>query len=73
MPIDRPYAYHKPSADGLAKITQLREVYSLVERVIRDVCPDSRQRSTAITYNETAAMWAIKSVVFNDAESVVER
>jgi hypothetical protein len=71
MPIDKPYAYHKPSDDGLAKITKLREVYSEVERVIRAVCPESRQRSEAITCNETAAMWAIKAVVFNDPASEV--
>jgi hypothetical protein len=72
MPIDKPYAYHKPSAEGLRKITKLREIFSLVEQVIRETCPESRQRSMAVTRNEETAMWAIKAVVFNDPESVVE-
>lgn len=71
--IDKPYAYHKPTVEGLDKITKLREVYSLVDRLIREVCPESRQRSEAITCNETAAMWAIKAVVFNDPESEVSQ
>lgn len=70
--IDKPYAYHRPSDDGLAKITELRELFSLVDRKIKALCPDSRQRSVAITNNEQTAMWAIKAVVFNDADSVVE-
>lgn len=71
MPIDKPYAYHHPSADGLKRITRLRQAFSEVDRMIRLECPDSRQRAVALTYNETTAMWAIKAVVFNDPESVI--
>jgi len=70
--IDKPYAYHKPSADGLAKITRLREHFSNGEKLIREVCGDVRHRSIAITNNEQTAMWAIKAVVFNDPNSEIE-
>lgn len=72
MPIDKPYAYHKPSAEGLAKINSLREAYSNVQRIIDEICSASRQKSVAITELETSAMWAIKAVVFNDPQSEVE-
>jgi hypothetical protein len=72
MPIDKPYAYHRPSDDGLARITELRELFSLVDRKIHELCPPSRQQSVALTNNEQTAMWAIKAVVFNDPDSVVE-
>lgn len=71
MPIDKPYAYHKPSTDGLEKINRLREHFSEGERLIRELCPPSRHQSVALTQNETTAMWAIKAVVFNDPASVV--
>lgn len=71
MPIDKPYAYHKPSPEGLDKITKLREAFSNIEKLIKEVCPESRQRSIAITELETTAMWAIKAVVFNDPNSEV--
>lgn len=71
MPIDKPYAYHKPSEEGLAKINRLREHFSEGERLIREICPQSRQAAVAITNNEQTAMWAIKSVVFNDPASEV--
>ena len=70
--IDKPYAFHKPSMDGLLKINKLREHFSEGERLIKEICPESRQRAVAITNNEQTAMWAIKSVVFNDPQSVVE-
>jgi hypothetical protein len=72
MPIDKPYAYHKPSTDGMSRINRLREAFSFVEREIQECCKDSRQKSIAITNNEQTAMWAIKAVVFNDPESVAE-
>lgn len=72
MPIDKPYAYHKPSEEGLAKINRLREHFSEGERLIKEICGNTRQASVAITNNETTAMWAIKAVVFNDPDSVVD-
>lgn len=72
MPIDKPYAYHRPSPNGLGKINRLREHFSEGERLIREICPQSRHQSVALTQNETTAMWAIKAVVFNDPESVVD-
>lgn len=69
--IDKPFAYHKPSDDGMAKITALREAFSAVKATIEANCPPSRQTSVAITELETSAMWAIKAVVFNDPNSEV--
>lgn len=71
--IDKPFAYHKPSDDGLAKINALREKYSDLQRAIEENCPPSRQKSVAITELETSAMWAIKAVVFNDPASEVNK
>ena len=67
--IDKPYAYHKPSPAGLDKINRLREHFSEGERLIKEICGNNRQASVAITNNEQTAMWAIKSVVFNDPDS----
>ncbi len=72
MPIDKPFAYHKPSAEGLQKINDLRAAYSGLQDLIKQVCPDSRHKSVALTELETSAMWAIKAVVFNDPKSEVD-
>lgn len=66
------FAYHKPGADGLEKITRLREAFSVVAQWIEELAPQSREKSVALTNLEQAAMWAIKAVVCNDPESEVE-
>jgi hypothetical protein len=66
------FAYHKPSPEGLAKIKALRESFSNLCTIIGEVCPDSREKSVALTNLETTAMWAVKSVVCNDPASQVE-
>jgi hypothetical protein len=69
--IDKPFAYHKPSDEGLAKITFFREEFSAMKATIEANAPNSRERANAITRLEEAAMWAIKAVVFNDPKSEV--
>lgn len=66
------FAYHKPSSEGLTHITNLREGFSDLYQQIMNGCPASRERSVALTELESAAMWAIKSVVLNDPNSEVE-
>ena len=70
--IKKTYAYHKPSEAGLDTIRALRQRFSMLHDAILATCPDSRERSVALTNLETTAMWAIKSVVCNDPESKVE-
>lgn len=65
------FAYHKPSAAGLEKITKLREAFSAMHDLIDSLAPNSREKSVAFTELETTAMWAIKAVVCNDPESEV--
>ena len=72
MPIDKPYAYHKPSTEGMERIDKLREHFSAGERLIKEVCKDPRRAAIAITQNEQTAMWAIKAVVFSDPDAVAE-
>lgn len=69
--IDKPFAYHKPSDEGMTRITAVREAYSVLKKTLEDNCPASRHLSVAVTELETSAMWAIKAVVFNDPKSEV--
>lgn len=69
--IAKPYAYHRPGDDSLLKITKLRQKFSEVDALVKELCPASRERSETITCLETTAMWAIKSVVINDPKSEV--
>ena len=66
------YAYHKPSDTGIAKIRKIREALSQLHDLIEAECPNSREKSVALTQLETTAMWTIKSAVCNDPQSEVE-
>ena len=66
-------AYVEPvSKDGHERITKLRVAFSDLKARIEQLCPGSRYRSVALTELETAEMWTIKAVVFNDSQSEVE-
>ena len=69
--MEKTFAYHKPSAEGLEKITALRELFSSVHSEIKRLAPPSREQSVALTKLEETAMWAIKAVVCNDPQSEV--
>lgn len=68
-PIRKRYAYHKPSAVALNKIARLRRAFSMLEDILEEVCPKSRELSIAVTHLEDASMYAVKAVVFNDPAS----
>lgn len=69
--MNKTYAYHKPSSDGLDKITILRVAFSKMHDLIEELAPQSREKSVAFTNLETTAMWAIKAVVCNDPKSEI--
>lgn len=66
------YLYHQPSEESKEKIRKLREAFSNLDDLIKELTPGSREQSCAITNLEQSAMWAIKAVVVNDPESKVE-
>lgn len=70
--IEKTFAYHAPSEVAKAKITTIREEFSALKKRIEIECPNSRERAVALTELETSAMWAIKSVVSNDPESIAD-
>jgi hypothetical protein len=70
--IDKTFAHHKPSPEGLATITFLQEEFSAMKAVIEANMPASRERFIALTKLEELAMWAVKAVVCNDPKSEVQ-
>lgn len=70
--MEKMYTYHKPSEEGIEKIAKLRKAFSDLHDVVKATCPVTREQAVALTNLEQSAMWAIKSVVYNDPKSVVE-
>lgn len=70
--MEKTFAFHKPSEEGMFHIQTLRTKFSELKQAIEAAAPASRERSVALTELETSAMWAIKAVVVNDPNSTVE-
>lgn len=70
--IEKKFAFHTPSESGKAKVQQLRQAFTDLDKLVSELAPQSRERSVAATELENAAMWAIKAVVLNDSASIAQ-
>lgn len=66
--IENYFTYHAPRPDQIPKYNQLREDARLFASEIIDLCPDSRERSTAIAKLREVVMWANAAIACNDEE-----
>lgn len=65
--LERSLTNQAPNDDQLNRILELRGFAKSFGRVLINNCPDSRERSLALTHLEDTAMWAVKSIVLEDA------
>lgn len=56
--IDNRFTYHVPHKADRTKYEKVREETRLLAFVINDLCPESREKSLAITKLEEAVFWA---------------
>jgi len=59
------FDYQAPNDEQTQRIIALRQGFKDLRDQLKNLIPDSRERSVAITHLETANMWANKAVVFN--------
>lgn len=63
--IENNFKYHAPKEGQPEKYTALREKAKELAYLIEELCPNSREKSVAITQLETAVMWANASIARN--------
>lgn len=63
--IENRFTYHSPTGDQPQRYEQLRAKAKELAIMIRDLCPDSRERSVAMTSLEDSVMWANASIARN--------
>lgn len=63
--IENNFKYHSPKEGQPEKYTTIREKAKELAYLIEDLCPNSREKSVAITELETAVMWANASIARN--------
>lgn len=64
--IENSFTYHAPKDDQPARYLSLRSDAYVLAESINNLCPDSREKSIAITKLEEAVMWANKSIACNE-------
>lgn len=64
--LDKRFTYHAPKGNQVARYTLLRDTAKLLATTIQTECPDSREKSLAITKIEEAVMWANASIARNE-------
>ena len=69
--LDNAFIYHPPSPKQVELYTQLREQGKALAETVMANCPNSRERSLAITKLREAIMWANSSIAcyLGDSES----
>jgi hypothetical protein len=60
------FTYHAPKGNQAQRYEKMREWGLHVASFIQENCPDSREKSLAITKLEEAIMWANASIARNE-------
>jgi len=60
------FTYHPPKPGQPEKYVQLRDKCKELAYLIDDLCPDSREKSLALTKLEEVSMWANAAIARNE-------
>jgi hypothetical protein len=63
--LQRRFTYHAPKSDQAPRYQAIRDYALGLSILINDLCPDSREKSLAITNLEQAVMWANAAIARN--------
>ena len=64
--VQKVFTHHPPKDDQPKKYEEIRSIARDYAKVITDLCPDSRERSIAMTKLEECVMWANASIARNE-------
>lgn len=68
--LDHNLTNHAPSGpDVIQRFEHIREHAKALGHAIIDTCPDSREKSLALTQLEQTVMWAVASIARNQPSS----
>jgi hypothetical protein len=67
-PLDNNFTYHPPFGTQQARYVAIRDKAKELAVLLLESCPESRERSVALTELETSVMWANASIARNEKE-----
>ena len=63
--INAMFTYHPPHGDQEARYTRIRDVAKELGLLVNGLCPDSREKSLALTSLQQTVMWANASIAIH--------
>jgi hypothetical protein len=67
--IEQRFTYHKPIGNQPSRYERIRAKARELALLLRNACPESRERSVAMTNLQQAIMWSNASIAINENES----
>jgi hypothetical protein len=64
--LEKRFTYHAPKGEQPKKYELIRSAAHEFAELLNSLCPDSREKSLAVTSLEEAVMWANASVARNE-------
>jgi hypothetical protein len=64
--LDKRFTYHAPKADQPKRYEQIRQNAYVLANLIEQTCPESREKSLAITKLEEVVFWANAAIARNE-------
>ena len=64
--LENRFMYHNASPEQTQKFENIRKNMKFLAELINELCPESREKSLAITNLEQAQFWANASIVRNE-------
>lgn len=64
--IERNFTYHSPKNDQPERYQKIRDKAKELAHLLNDLCPESREKSLAMTNLEDACFWANASIARNE-------
>jgi hypothetical protein len=65
--IDAVFTYHAPFGTQPARYTALRQAAKELARLVAKSCPESREKSLAITSLQATVMWANAAIAIHES------
>jgi hypothetical protein len=67
--IENAFTYHAPSGTQTTLYQEIRDVAKKLACTIDTLCPESREKSLALTNLQQAVFWANASIAINEKET----
>lgn len=65
--LEKRFTYHPPKGDQAERYKNIRDIARLFAEDLNRFCPESREKSLAITHLEECVMWANASIARNES------